>query len=147
MKIHSNIIILYSLLLFHGNSNAFFWDSKIEVLCIDSNSSVQLVYTYEMKGGEIFETLILPKIRNKVKGTDVLISLTKLDDCVVKDSKNWVCGGKDSSFIRPEGNLLLNVRQTSEQHSSLEGKYAFTPASQNSIVLPDPFCKKRIQSN
>ena len=115
------------------NANAFFWKSKIKILCY-GEKSVELIYTYELKNGEIYESLIIPKKLSK-SNRDELISLTRLDDCTIIDSKNWMCGGKtkyqDSGVYR------------SETHALYEGRYTHMPSSSNLAN----YCTKRVQSS
>ena len=127
---------LISLIFISSNASAFFWDTKIKVLCYDSKS-LNLTFTYELKDREIYETVVMPK-KDTVSGKDELISLTKLTDCTIKDSKNWSCGGKDS--------LLLSLPYRSNTHSVLEGRYRFIPTLTGGIQK-DWNCEKRIQSN
>ena len=89
------LVTAFFTLVIFTNTNAFFWDSKIiEVSCIDDNNTIALLYKYEFKDKEVYETLIEPKQK-------ILLSLTKLKDCVIKDAKNWVCGRKSTSEMSP----------------------------------------------
>ena len=115
------------------NASAFFWDSKIKILCYGTKS-VELIYTYELKDREIYETVVLPK-KGTASGKDEMIDLKKLEDCTIKDSKNWSCGGK-STYDNTFG------RYRNELHVVFEGRYRHTPDSLN----PDA-CAKRVQSN
>ncbi len=124
------------LILTSTNASAFFWDSKIKVLC-NGTKSLSLIFTYEVKDKEIYETAVMPKI-NTVTGKDELISLNKLEDCTIKDSKNWSCGGKNSP--------ILSSPFRSETHSVLEGSYRFIPAVRNG-VQKDFLCERRVQAN
>ena len=114
------------------NASAFFWDSKIKILCYGAKS-VDLIYTYELKNNEIYETVVVPKKETNT-GKDELISLTKLEDCTIKDSKNWSCGGKSSYEI--------SGAYRSELHTVFEGRYRYT-----SGTAKLDFCVKKIQSN
>ena len=115
------------------NASAFFWDSKIKVLCYGTKS-VNLIYIYELKDKEIYETIVMPK-NSTASGTDELIDLKKLEDCTIKDSKNWSCGG-NSTYDKTFG------RYRNELHVVFEGRYRHTPDSLN--LNP---CSKRVQSN
>ena len=120
------------LILTSTNASAFFWDSKIKVLCYGTKS-VHLIYTYELKDKEIYETLVMPK-NTTASGKDELIDLKKLEDCTIKDSKNWSCGGKTSYEI--------SGTYRSELHTVFEGRYRYT-----SGTAKLDFCIKKIQSN
>jgi hypothetical protein len=115
------------------SASAFFWKSKIKILCY-GEKSVELIYTYELKNGEIYESLILPKKSNK-SNKDELISLTKLDDCTIIDSKNWMCGGKTK--------YQSSGAYRSETHALYEGRYTHMPSSSDI----DNYCAKRVQSS
>jgi hypothetical protein len=130
-----NIFLLF-LAIASSNASAFFWDTKIKVLCYDSNS-LNLTFTYELKEKEMYETVVMPK-KDTISGKDELINLTKLADCTIKDSRNWSCGGKNS--------LLLSKPYRSDTHSVLEGSYRFIPPVING-VQKDFLCERRVQSN
>jgi hypothetical protein len=130
-----NILPLFFILIC-TNTFAFFNNSKIKVQCLGSNS-IDLIFTYELKDKEIFETVVMPK-KDTSSGKDELISLTKLEDCTVKDSRNWSCGGKTS--------YDTSGRFRSELHSVHEGRYKFLVGF-NLGKDRDAFCVKRVQSN
>ena len=119
------------LIISSGNVSAFFWDSKIKILCY-GEKSVDMIFTYEFKDGEIYQEVIVPKKETK-SGKDELIGLSKMEDCTIKNSKNWICGGKST--------YQINGVFRSESHTVYEGRYKYMPA--NSI--PD-LCNKRVQS-
>ena len=73
------------------------------------------------------------------------LNLTKLEDCVIKDTKNWVCGGKSTSSVAP---ITYKIdHYSTERHAVLEGRYQYNPSTLNFIVQKDTWCKKRIQTN
>lgn len=125
-------LFLIFLILTSTNASAFFWNSKIKILCYGTKS-VDLIYTYELKEKEIYETIIMPKKETNT-GKDELISLTKLEDCTIKDSKNWSCGGKTSHEI--------SGTYRSELHTVFEGRYRYTSGTAKLDL-----CIKKIQSN
>jgi hypothetical protein len=119
-------------------ANAAFWDSKITVVC-QMDKETQTIFYYEFKDGQILETQIFPK-RFTNTGKDELMSLSKLEDCVINNSKNWKCGG--SATTTREG------MYSTEEHSVLEGRYRFFPGGYlNKQKGKDTYCNKRIQSN
>ena len=131
LKIKALVAIFF--LIAGVNASAFFWSSKIKILCY-GEKSVHLVYEYELKNGEVYESLITPKKTNQ-SGKDELISLTKLDDCTVKDNKNWMCGGKTT--------YSASGRYRTETHTLFEGRYTHFPGTSNI----GNFCAKRVQSS
>ena len=134
----NRILIGFFTLVFFSNTNAFFWDSTIiKVNCISGNNKIYYKYEYEFKDREIYETFIDPKEK-------ILLSLEKLEDCVIKDIKNWVCGGKSTFGTSITGKSEYYV---SERHAVLDGRYRYRTSSRNSIDEEDNYCKKRIQSN
>jgi hypothetical protein len=129
-------LLLISLTLVSTNSIAFFWDPKVKILCYGTKS-LDLTFTYEFKDKEIFETVVMPKNKT-ITGKDELISLTKLEDCTIKDAKNWSCGGKTSyTSLTP---------YRSDLHSVLDGRYRFIPALSGGVPK-DWNCERRVQSN
>ncbi len=118
------------LVLWSVNSHAFFWDQKIKIICYADNT-VSFVFTYELKNQEIYSETIIPK--NSKSGKDELISLSKLEECTIKDSKNWMCGGKST--------FAFNKIYRSESHAFYEGRYTYKPSSDGDLL-----CDKRIQS-
>jgi hypothetical protein len=125
-------LFLISICLTCTHASAFFWDSKIKILCYGAKS-VDFIYTYELKDKEIYETVVVPKKETNT-GKDELISLTKLEDCTIKDSKNWSCGGKSTYEI--------SGPYRSELHTVFEGRYRYTAGS-----LKLDFCVKKVQSS
>ena len=126
------LIFIFSIIS-STNAGAFFWSSKIKILCY-GEKSVGLILTYELKDREIYEEIISPKKENK-SGNDELIRMVKLENCTIKDSKNWVCGGKAT--------YQINGWYHSESHIVYEGRYKYMPGSTTSFAT----CVKRIQSN
>jgi hypothetical protein len=116
-----------------ANANAFFWDSKISILCY-GGKSLDLILTYELKDREIYEEIIMPKTNTK-SGKDELISMVRLEDCTIKNSKNWICGGKSTYHI--------SGIYRSESHIVYEGRYKHVAGSSGSLAT----CDKRVQAN
>ena len=130
VKVKALVVIFF--IIGSVNASAFFWNSKITILCY-GEKSVTDMYIYELKDGEIYETIIMPKKITK-SGKDILIDLTKLDDCTIKDSKNWKCGGKTT--------YGANGSYRSEMHAVYEWQYTYFPDSSSYDN-----CVKRVQSN
>ena len=130
-------LVLIFICLSCTHASAFFGNTVIKVQCYGLNS-IDLIYTYELKDKEIFETVVMPK-KDTSSRKDELISLTKLEDCTIKDARNWSCGGK-TSYDATAG------RFRSEMHSAHEGRYKYLVGF-NSGKEKDAFCVKRVQSN
>ena len=94
-KMKALLVIVY--ITCSTNVGATFWNSKIKILCY-GEKNIDLILTYELKDNEIYEEIIVPKKDTK-SGKDELIRLAKLDECVIKNSKNWVCGGKSTQSV------------------------------------------------
>jgi hypothetical protein len=110
------------------NSYAFFWDAKIKVNCYQGGDLV-LNMEYEVKNGEVYETMIVPK-RITISGKNELISLKKLEGCTIKSPKSWTCGG-----------VALSSDYKQELHTYHEGRYTFYPGT-----IGDRQCSIRKQS-
>ncbi len=107
------ILVLVALMSASMRGFGFFWQDKVSVLCADS-----ILHEFELKDGRILLTLSVLEAGKSPRA----FSREVLDECKVKDIKNWSCGGKVT-------NDFFGKSAFSAAHMVVEGKYHYLPST------------------
>ena len=92
---------------------AFFWQDKISVLCGGS-----ILHEFELRDGRIVLTLSVMEEGKPQRP----FSREELEDCKIKDLRNWSCGGKVT-------NDFFGKSAFSAAHLVTAGKYHYLPST------------------
>lgn len=108
-----NILAFIACVTVCTSSLAIFWQDKISVLCSES-----VLHEFELKDGRIVLTLSVLEAGKSPRP----FSREKLEECKIKDIKNWSCGGKIT-------NDFFGRSAFSAAHMVVDGKYHYLPST------------------
>jgi hypothetical protein len=118
-------------------ANAFWGSSKVTVACMDG-AKIAMKFIYQVDRNEITETSIISSNISK-SGKDEILSIKKLEECKINNSKEWICGGKVTKSDRTL-DLLVG-----DEYSFYRGNFKYLPMRiiSNGVTKNVGYCEDR----